>query len=141
MISLFSQTYPILTTSCRPTNRKKRGLVLMTSTVRLLFWINNANTQIQRHNQERDVQNSIFTSKTSFMIHDHSVIRRAEPPSFRSCCRGYVKQAKRPLCQLRENVGSLNIHKPYSRCKQAYLQEKHNIKRHLEKGVERLVLY
>ena len=91
MISLFSQTYPILTTSCRPTNRKKRGLVLMTSTVRLLFWINNANTQIQRHNQERDVQNSIFTSTTSFMIHGHSVIRRAEPPSFR-CLLSWLRQ-------------------------------------------------
>ena len=69
----------------------------MTSTVRPFSGFNNANTQIQRHNQECDVQNSIFTCKTSFMIHGHSVIRRAEPPSFRCLLSwlpsGYLKQA------------------------------------------------
>ena len=60
----------------------------MTSTVRPFSGFNNANTQIQRHNQECDVQNSIFTCKTSFMIHGHSVIHL-----FGACCRGYLKQA------------------------------------------------
>ena len=63
----------------------------MTSTVRPFSGFNNANTQIQRHNQECDVQNSIFTCKTSFMIHGHSVIRRAEPPSFR-CLLSWLPQ-------------------------------------------------
>ena len=63
----------------------------MTSTVRPFSGFNNANTQIQRHNQECDVQNSTFTCKTSFMIHGHSVIRRAEPPSFR-CLLSWLPQ-------------------------------------------------
>ena len=50
--------------------------------------------------------------------------------------RGLYRPRNCSADYLRHTYGEL-----YSRCKQAYLQEKHNIKRHLEKGGERLALH